>query len=93
MEKNINFVNDLIKLNGKFKTWEQIIHEFKIDKNLYFKWVQLVHEIPNHWKRKLTESKINSQNVSCLNYHLMKSNQIYFQKAYRKRALFDIIST
>ena len=31
------FVNDLIKENGKFKTWEQITHEFKIDKNLCFK--------------------------------------------------------
>ena len=76
-EKNINFVNDLIFKNGKFKTWEQIIHEFKIDKNLYFKWIQLVHAIPNHWKKKITENKINSQNISYLNHHLIKSNQIY----------------
>ena len=32
------------KENGKFKTWEQITHEFKIDKNLHFKWIQLVPE-------------------------------------------------
>ena len=25
--------------------------EFKIDKNLYFKWIQLVHAIPNYWKK------------------------------------------
>ena len=77
MEKNINFVNDLIKENGKFKIWEQINHEFKIDKNLYIKWIQLVHAIANHWKRKLTENKINSQNISYLNHHVIKSNQIY----------------
>ena len=59
-EKIINFVDDLILKNGKFKTWEQITHEFKIDKNLYFKWIQLVHPIPNHWKKKLTENTINS---------------------------------
>ena len=46
-----NFVDDLIKENEKFKTWEQITHEFAIDKNLHFKWVQLVHAIPNHWKK------------------------------------------
>ena len=51
------FVNDLIKENGKFKTWEQITHEFKIDKNLYFKWIQLVHAIPNYWKKTFTENK------------------------------------
>ena len=77
--KKTNFVNDLIKENGKFKTWEQIAHEFKIDKNLYFKWIQLVHAIPNHWKKKLTENTINSQ--SYLNHHLLKSNQIHsFEK-------------
>ena len=27
LEININFVTDLIKQNGKFKTWEQITHE------------------------------------------------------------------
>ena len=60
---------------------EQITHEFKIDKNLYFKWIQLVHAIPNHWKKKLTENTIKSQNISYLNHHLIKRNQIYsFEK-------------
>ena len=67
-KKNINFVNDLIKENRKFKTWEQITDEFKIDKKLYFKWIQLVHAIPNRWKKELTEN---------LNQHLIKSNQIH----------------
>ena len=68
--KKLRNVNDLIKENGKFKTWENITHEFKIDKNLYFKWIQLVHAIPNHRKKKLTESTINSQNLSYLNHDL-----------------------
>ena len=86
MEKNINFVNDLIRENGKFKTREQITHEFKIDKNLYFQWVQLVHAIPDHWKRKLTENKINSQNISYLNHRLIKRSQIYsFEKLTAKK--------
>ena len=81
MGKNINFANDLIKENGKFKTWEHITHEFKIGKNLYFKWIQLVYATPNHWKKKLTENTINSQNLPYLNHHLIKSNQIYpFEK-------------
>ena len=39
------FVNDLIKENRKFETWEQITHESNFDKNFYFKWIQLVHAI------------------------------------------------
>ena len=66
--KKTNFVNDLIKENRKFKIWEQITDEFKIDKKLYFKWIQLVHAIPNRWKKELTEN---------LNQHLIKSNQIH----------------
>ena len=89
-EKNINFVNDLIFKNGKFKTWEQIIHEFKIDKNLYFKWIQLVHAIPNHWKIKLTENKIYSQNMFYLNHHFIKSSQIYSFKKLTAKELYLI---
>ena len=80
-KKNINFFNDLIKENWKFKTWEQITHEFKIDKNFHFKWILVVHAISNNWEKKLTENTINSQNISYLNYDLTKSNQIYsFEK-------------
>ena len=56
---------------------EQITHEFKIDKNLYFKWIQLVLAIPNYWKKTLTEDTTNSQNLSYLNYHQVKSNEIH----------------
>ena len=52
-------------------------HEFKIDKNLHFKWIQLVHAMPNHWKKKLTENTRNSQNLSYLNHYLIKRNEIY----------------
>ena len=76
--KNLRNVNDLIKENGKFKTWENITHEFKIDNNLYFKWIQLVHTIPNHRKKKLTESTINSQNLSYLNHDLKKKQSNIF---------------
>ena len=72
-EKNINFVIVLIKENGKFKTWEQITREFKIDKNLYFKWIPLVHAISNHLKKKLTENTIKMQNLSYLSHYLIKS--------------------
>ena len=59
--------------------------EFKIDKNLHFKWFQLVYAIPNHWKKKLTENTTNSQNLCYLNHHLIKSNQMHsFEKLIMK---------
>ena len=44
---------------------------------MHFIWIQLVLAIPNHWKRKLTENTISSQNLSYLNHHPIKSNKTY----------------
>ena len=76
-EKNINFVNDLTKENGKFKTWEQITDEYKIDKGSYFKKIQLVHIKPNYWKKASTENTTKNENLSYLTHYLIKSNQIH----------------
>ena len=45
--------------------------EFKIDKNLYFKWIQLVHAIPNYWKKTIRENTTNIQNLSYLIYTIL----------------------
>ena len=65
-------------------------HEFKIDKNLHFKWIQLVHAIPNHLKKKLTENIINSQILFYLKLHLIKSNQIYYFEKLTVKELYLI---
>ena len=37
--------------------------------------------MPNYWKKTLTENTTNNQNLSYLNHHLTKSNQIHpFEK-------------
>ena len=53
--KKTNFVKDLIKGNGKFKSWEEITRELKIDKNLYFKRIQLLqyHAVPILYSTRL----------------------------------------
>ena len=48
-------------------------HEFKIDKNLHFKRITLVHAISNHLIKKFAENTISSQNLSYLNLHLIKA--------------------
>ena len=41
-------------------------------------------------KRKLTENKISRQNISSLNHHLIKSNQIYSFKNLTAKELYLI---
>ena len=38
----------LIKENGKLKTLKEITGEFQLDKNFYFKWMRLLHAIPDY---------------------------------------------
>ena len=76
-KKNINFVNNLIKENRKLKTWEQIARESEIEKNLYFKWTQIVHAIPNTGKKTLKENTTNSQSLPSLRIYLIKNKQIH----------------
>ena len=77
--------------NGKFKTWEQITRQFKIDKNLNFKWTQLVHAIPNYWGKTLTENTTSSQSLNYLNHNLMKSNQINSVEKLTTKELYLIL--
>ena len=83
-------VNDLIKENEIFKTWGQIPYEFKIDEKFYFERIQLLNGIPNYWKNTLTENTINSQNLSYINHHLIKSNQIHSVKKIIAKELYLI---
>ena len=76
--------------NKKFKTWEQITRQFKIHKNLNFKWIQLVHAIPNYWRKTLIENTTNIQNLNYLNHHLMKSNQIHSVEKLTAKELYLI---
>ena len=55
-------MNDLVEEIGKFKTWEQINREFKIDKNLYFRWTQLVHASTCACNNKLLEKRLRIYN-------------------------------
>ena len=55
---------------------------------MHFKWIQLVHG--NHWKKKLTENTISNQNLSYLNHHLIKNNQIYSFEKLNAKELYMI---
>ena len=57
---------------------------------MYFKWIQLLHAIANHWEKELTENTINSQNLSYLNHHRIKSYHIYYIEKLTMKELYLI---
>ena len=45
-----NYVIQLFYDTGNTKEWVKLKHEFNLNNNLYFNWMQLIHLIPQKWK-------------------------------------------
>ena len=47
---NLNYVTQLFDDMGNTKEWMKLKHEFNLNNYLYFKWMQVIHSIPQKWK-------------------------------------------
>ena len=70
---NLNYVTQLFDDTGNTKEWMKLKHEFNLNNNPYFKWIQLIHSIPQKWKNTINNNRI-SENLLFLNHHLIKCN-------------------
>ena len=70
---NLNYVTQLFDDTGNTKEWVKLKHEFNLNNNLYFNWMQLIHSIPQKWKNPIKSNRI-SENLLFLNHHLIKCN-------------------
>ena len=71
---NLNYVTQLLCDTGKTKEWVKLKHEFNLNNNLYFNWIQLILLIPQKWKNIIKNNRI-SENFF-LNHHLIKFNNL-----------------
>ena len=74
--KDINYVGQLFKCDGKPKLWEELKNEFNLQGQLRFIYNQITHSIPKSWKDSLIE---NSESIKNLVFesHNLKNHQIY----------------
>ena len=49
----------LVDKNGSFKDWHTVKHEYDLQNNLYFQWMQLVNAIPSNWKNIVKQITIS----------------------------------
>ena len=68
--------SDLFDESGELKSRQKILIEFQLTQKSYFKWVQLIHEIPRSWKLAVLNDKGNSKNIIYFSHHLIKNSQI-----------------
>ena len=63
---NLNYFTQLFYDMGNTKEWMKLKHEFNLNNNLYLKWMQLIHSIPQKWKNTINNNGI-SENLLFLN--------------------------
>ena len=70
---NLNCVTQFFSDTGNIKWWIKLKHEFNLNNIRYFKWMQLIHWIPQKWKNAIKNNRI-SENLLFLNHHFIKCN-------------------
>ena len=56
---NRNYVTQLFDDTGNTKQRIKLKQEFNLNNNLYFKWMQLLHSIPQKWKNTIKNKRIS----------------------------------
>ena len=72
--KDINYVGQLFKCDGKPKLWEELKNEFNLQGQLQFIYNQIIHSIPKSWKDALIANLENIKNLVFQGHHLIKKS-------------------
>ena len=59
--------------HSKYEGMVKLKHQFNLNNNLYFNWMQLIHSLPQKRKNAFENNRI-SENFLFLNHHLIKCN-------------------
>ena len=89
---NLNYVTQLFDDTGNTKEWMKLKHEFNLNNNLYFKWMQLIHSTPQKCKNTINNNRI-SENLLFLNHHLIKCNILLSLEKLNSKELYLIQPT
>ena len=88
-EKNVNYINQLVKGNGDLKHWKDLKREFYLNDNLLYKWLQFAHAILRKWKHSFKQNLDICQNLIYLNHQLI--NRLVILGKLDSKELYNII--
>ena len=89
--KDINYVEQLFKCDGKPKLWEELKNEFNLQGQLQFIYNQTIHSVPKSWKDALITNLKNIKNLVIQGHHLIKNHQIYSLNKLSGKETFSIL--
>ena len=89
--KDINYVGQLFKCDGKPKLWEELKNEFNLQGQLQFIYNQIIHSIPKSWKDAFIANSENIKNLVFEGHHLIKNHQIYCLNKLSSKEIYSIL--
>ena len=90
---NINFLMQLVDRNGVFKNWNTLKHEYDLQNNLYFQWMQLISAIPSNWKNIIKQNNDINTFTTTQHHFIRNSRVLTVQKATSKELYWILITT
>ena len=89
--KDINYVGELFKGDGKPKLWKKLKNEFNLQGQLQFIYNQIIHSIPKSWKDAFIANSENIKNLVFEGHHLIKNHQIYCLNKLSSKEIYSIL--
>ena len=90
--KDINFVGQLFKCDGKPKLWEELKNEFNLEDQLQFVYNQIIHSIRKSWKNAFIGNSENIKNLASEGQHVIKKHQIYCLSKLSSKEIYSILT-
>ena len=83
----------LVDRNVVSKNWNTLKHEYDLQNNFYFQWMQLISATPSNWKNIIKQSNdINT--FTTTQHHFIRSSRVLtVQKATSKELYWILITT
>ena len=88
--KDINYVGELFKGDGKPKLWKELKNEFNLQGQLQFIYNQMIHSIPKSWKDALIAISENIKNLVFEEHHFY-CHQIYSLNKLGSKEIYSIL--
>ena len=82
----------LVDTNGVFKDWNTLKHEYDLQNNLYFHWMQLLSAIPSNWKNIIKQNN-DSNTFTTTKHHFIRNSRVHAIQKITSKELYWILKT
>ena len=86
----INFISNLVDINGKYKSWDTMKYEYNLTDKVKFRQLQLAHVIPELQVEALNKDLGLSVNLAIYDNNLIKNCQLYTLVKLVSKELYNI---